>query len=205
LLGLLGALLGLEKDMPQVTLKDAHLAVAGSIPKTHWHSANLRKDPPASLPYTIRSTDRGTSGDEKNTIITQEWLISPCYRVWVNLPNPYHSELLERIMYRKWHFSPCLGLSEMSAEINFLDKCLAVSLPDGKHDINSALRRNAGSIDLEIACERGLAIHMLRMPRNVSYERQFQHEAYYVEREDRAIPMTTPQSWQVGENKVVFL
>ena len=102
-------------------------------------------------------------------------------------------------------FSPCLGLSEMSAELNFIGEYSSEILPNGKHWINTALRRDAGNLDMDLACEQELAIHMLRMPRDVSPERQFQHEAYYVEREGRSIPVITDQAWQVGKDKVVFL
>ena len=205
LLGLLGAVLGLAKDTPQIALQNAHLALGGKIPDTHWHSANLRKDPPAPLSYTIRRSAKGSSSRQRNTIIAQEWLIKPCYRVWANIPDPFHTDLTQRLQNRRWHFSPCLGLSEMSAELNFIGEYSSEPLPNGKHCINTALRRDAGNLDMDLACEQELAIHMLRMPRDVSPERQFQHEAYYVEREGRPIPVITDQAWQVGKDKVVFL
>ena len=205
LLGLLGAVLGLAKDTPQIALKNACLALGGKIPDTHWHSANLRKDPPAPLSYTIRRSAKGSSSRQRNTIISQEWLVKPCYRVWANIPDQFHTDLATRLQDRRWHFSPCLGLSEMSAELNFIGEYSSEILPNGKYWINTALRRDAGNLDMDLACEQELAIHMLRMPRDVSPERQFQHEAYYVEREGRSIPVITDQAWQVGKDKVVFL
>ena len=47
LLGLLGAILGLDKDAPQEVLVDAHLAVGKRVPQRMWHKTNVRKDPPA--------------------------------------------------------------------------------------------------------------------------------------------------------------
>ncbi len=205
LLGLLGAVLGLAKDTPQIALKNAHLALGGKIPDTHWHSANLRKDPPAPLSYTIRRSAKGSSSRQRNTIISQEWLVKPCYRVWANIPDPFHIDLAQRLQDRRWYFSPYLGLSEMSAELNFIGEYSSEILPNGKHWINTALRRNAGNLDMDLACEQELAIHMLRMPRDVSPDRQFQHESYYVEREGRSIPVITDQAWQVAKDKVVFL
>src|SRR3990172_1707917 len=55
LLGLIGAILGLSKDEPQVMLDDAQIALAGKIPRTHWHTVKLRKDPPAALPLIIKA------------------------------------------------------------------------------------------------------------------------------------------------------
>ena len=45
LLGLVGAVLGLEKDTPQQLLADARLAVGGELPKRFWHKTNVRKIP----------------------------------------------------------------------------------------------------------------------------------------------------------------
>lgn len=206
LLGLLGTVLGLAKDTPQVELKNAHLALSGKIPSTHWHSANLRKDAPAPLSYTIRRSTKGSSSSKnRNTIIAQEWLLKPRYRVWANIPDPYHADFGKRLQDRRWHFSPCLGLSEMLAELKFIGEYSSEALPNGKHCVNTALRRNAGNIDRDLAWEKKLAIHMLRMPRDVSPERQFQHEAYYVEREGQPIPVITDQAWLVGKDTVVFL
>lgn len=205
ILGLLGAVLGLAKDTPQISLKNAHLALGGKIPGTHWHSANLRKDPPAPLPYTISGNAKGSSSRQRNTIISQEWLIEPRYRIWASIPDPFNTDLAQRLQERRWHFSPCLGLSEMAAELNFIGEYSSTILPNGKHWINTALRRDSGHLDTDLACEQELAIYMLRMPRDVSPERQFQHEAYYLEREGRSIPVITDQAWQVGTDKVVFL
>ena len=205
LLGLLGAVLGLAKDTPQTILNNAHLALGGKIPNTHWHSANLRKDPPAALSHTISRNAKGSSSRQRNTIISQEWLIKPCYRVWANIPDPFHTDLAQRLQDRRWHFSPCLGLSEMSAELNFIGDYSAELLPIGMHCINTALRRDAGNLDMDLACGQELAIHMLRMPRDVSRERQFLHDAYYVEREGRPIPVITDQAWKIEKDKVVFL
>ena len=205
LLGLLGAVLGLKKDTPQIALQNAHLALSGKIPNTHWHSANLRKDPPASLSHTIKRSDKGSSSQQRNTIISQEWLIKPCYRVWANIPDPLHTDLATRLQDQRWHFSPCLGLSEMLAELKFIGEYNSERLPNGMHWINTALRRDAGHLDVDLACDQELAIQMLRMPRDVSPKREFEHEAYYVEREGHPIPVTTDQVWQVEKDKVVFL
>ena len=205
LLGLLGAVLGLKKDTPQISLQNAHLALSGKIPNPHWHSANLRKDPPASLSHTIKRRDKGSSSQQRNTIISQEWLLKPCYRVWANIPDPLHTDLATRLQDRRWHFSPCLGLSEMSAELKFIGEYDSERLPNRMHWINTALRRDAGHLDVDLACDQELAIQMLRMPRDVSPKREFEHEAYYVEREGHPIPATTDQAWQVEKDKVVFL
>ncbi|HNV70351.1 MAG TPA: CRISPR-associated protein Cas5, partial [Candidatus Ozemobacteraceae bacterium] len=119
LVGLVGAVLGLEKDRPQVVLQTAGVAVSGVLPQTHWHKAKLRKDPPENLPWTIRSnqkTDKQTK-EERTGLVTQEWLVNPIYTVWVHLPESFHGQFEERLRESRWHFTPCLGLSEMLADL----------------------------------------------------------------------------------------
>ena len=119
ILGIMGAVLGLSKDEPQVVLEPANIAISGRLPKIHWHRAKFRKDPPATLPYIVRKiqkSDRNTA-PEKATLILQEWLFNPIYTVWVSIPAPYHAKLEKRLRERQWHFTPSLGLSEMIADI----------------------------------------------------------------------------------------
>src|SRR5215218_7998053 len=72
LLGMIGAVLGLEKDAPQVELADAMIAVSGPIPRTHWHKVKLRKKLPEPLPLRVKKGDKGRSAAEKATLIRQE-------------------------------------------------------------------------------------------------------------------------------------
>ncbi len=209
LLGLIGAILGLGKDDPQVLLCDAKIALSGNIPQTHWHTVKLRKDPPAALPPVIRANakiEKSTS-PEKPALISQEWLCQPDFTVYAALPDPYHDELRGRLTRRSWHFNPCMGLSEMMANVElFTDANYeAVSLPFGKHQIASVVLQSAGQLDTDRAFTDGLALQSLRMPRTVTYDRVFTHAAYYVERDGKPIPFETGEAWQAGDNTVMFL
>src|SRR5215469_4369664 len=73
LLGLAGAVLGLKKDEPQLRLAEANLAVGGAPPQRFWHKTNVRKDPPAGLPYTVKRRDKGRSSEQRNFRFPQEW------------------------------------------------------------------------------------------------------------------------------------
>jgi CRISPR-associated protein Cas5h len=207
ILGILGAILGIPKDEPQVILEPAKIAISGKLPATHWHRAKLRKDPPAPLPRVIKKTykpDRDTKS-EKATLILQEWLFEPVYTVWVSIPEPYHSNLELRLRERRWHFTPYLGLSEMMADIEYLGSDEAFPLPKGSYDVISAFPQDLGEIDMKQAFQRELAIHRLRMPQSVSSDRVFHHVNYLTEREARAIPVITDQAYRVGDRVVMLL
>ena len=72
ILGILGAVLGLEKDQPQILLEPVAIALSGRLPQMHWHSAKLRKDPPEALPKTVKRTQKA----EKNTKHDKKSLVS---------------------------------------------------------------------------------------------------------------------------------
>ena len=206
ILGILGAVLGLSKDEPQVVLEPANIAIRGKVPKTHWHRAKLRKDPPAQLPRVIKRTQKaGKTAPEKATLILQEWLFKPGYTVWVSVPEPYNRQLKERLEQRRWHFTPSLGLSEMMADIEYLGLNGCSPLPKGVYDIQSVFPQNAGVLDMEQIFEKGLVIHSLQMPRSVTPDRVFSHCSYFVERDARAVPVNTKQAYKVGDKVLMFL
>lgn len=205
LLGLAGAVLGLPKDTPQTELAEARFAVVGRAAPTHWHTANLRKDPPAPLPMLVRRSTKGTDSNQRNTIISQEWLIKPRFRVWAALPPAYHADFASRVRDERWHFSPCMGLSEMTAYLELLAEGNAEPLPNGAHTVIGVARRGDVELDPAAACEAGLSIQAIRMPRDVSPTREFRHDAYYREINGKAIPVRTACAWRVGTDKVVWL
>ncbi len=205
--GILGAILGLSKDEPQVALEPAYIAISGKLPKTHWHRAKLRKKPPASLSYNIKQTQKSDkpTKPEQATLILQEWLFEPSYTLWVSIPQPYNADLKTRLREKKWHFNPSLGLSEMMADIEYLNSNKCKKLPKGIYDINSMFQRKEGDIDMNLVFERGLAIHLLQMPRTVTPDRIFSHCKYVTERDTKPIPVKTDQAYKVDNKVIMFL
>jgi CRISPR-associated protein Cas5h len=206
LLGMIGAVLGLEKDTPQVELKDALIAVSGPIPRTHWHRVKLRKDPPAALPRKVKKGAKGSSTDEKATLIKQEWLFEPRYTVTACLPEKHHAEFASRVREQRWHYSPCMGLSEMAARLKLVDEGTATALPAGSNvSCASVARRDSAVLDgrrtLESSGNVGpLAILPQRMPREVTEARVFTHADYLVERSGLPIPLQADSAYEIRTN-----
>ena len=205
LLGLAGAILGLRKDSAQEILGDAEFGAAGAIPKRFWHKANMRKNLPAPLGYRVKKSEKGTQKDEKNTRIPQEMLWNPRFRIFASLPESHHAEFATRLVQRRWHFSPCLGLSELLANLIWLADEEASQLPAAVHEITSAVSLERAELDASSAYSMNLAIQKLRMPRNVSIDRVFSHANYLLERDGKPIPVKTENAWQVGSERIVFL
>lgn len=207
ILGIIGAVLGLSKDQPQIVLESAKIAVSGKLPKTHWHRVNLRKDPPAMLPPVIRRTqeaDRNTA-PEKTTRLRQEWLFHPNFNVWCSIPAHYHNELEDRLRDRQWHFSPSLGLSEMMADIEYLGSDECEQLPKGIHNIQSVCQQQEATLETDQVFQKELSILSLLMPRAVNADRVFSHCAYFLERDARPVPVKTEQAYKINDIVIAFL
>lgn len=207
ILGMVGAVLGLQKDQPQQLLEPAHIAISGKRPPTFWHRAKLRKDPPALLPRTVKKSQKAdkATGPEKASLIDQEWLFNPSYLLWVSLPDPHQMTLESRLRERRWHFQPCLGLSELVGDLEYLGAGSASSLPSGEHRAQSAFPQAAAELDVDAAFQEGVVVHALRMPRSVTPERVFHHAAYYMEREARPVPVKTENAFDFNGRVLIFL
>ncbi|RMH34854.1 MAG: CRISPR-associated protein Cas5 [Nitrospirae bacterium] len=207
LLGLIGAVLGLPKDTPQTELEPASIALAGGIPPTYWHKIKLRKDPPETLPKVVKRTQKADkhTKPEKATLIAQEWLLNPRYEVWVALPPPYHTDFNTRLQERRWHFQPCLGLTELMADLVWEESLEAEPLPHGIHRIESVFPRESGALDMDAVFEERLVLHALRMPRQVTPDRVFTHASYFLEKTGRPVPVSTSQAYRAGEAVIAFL
>lgn len=207
IMGIAGAVLGLSKDQPQVVLEPIAIAIAGRIPLTHWHKAKLRKDPPDALSFEVKRTQKQEKNTkpEKATLIAQEWLFEPSYEIWAGLPEPYHSELEGRLKERRWHFQPCLGLSEMMADLEYIGTVEAEKLPEGTYPVKTVMRQEEVKPDIERIYNDKLAVNLLRMPRTVSPERVFSHTCYLLEREGRPVPVRTAGAYLAGKRVLMFL
>ncbi len=207
ILGLLGAVLGLPKDEPQVKLEPANIAVSGKLPRTFWHKAKFRREDPDYLPSIIQKKKKLSLKGKvsRPTLIRQEWLFEPDFTIWVSLPEPYHAEIAERLRRRRWHFQPCLGLSEMMADLIYIDKCAATPLQDGVHRIYTIFPQKWGLPDTNALFEEGVALNATRLPRSVTADRIFSHEDYFLERDARPVPVQTSNAFQWRDKALICL
>jgi CRISPR-associated protein Cas5h len=205
LLGLIAAILGLPKDALAGELASAHLAIEGRLPHRFWHKTNVRKDPPSPLSWRIKAADKGSASEQRNFRFPQEWLWLPCYRVWAALPETHHEHLVGRLRDRRWHFTPCMGLSEMLADLEFKSEGDAHPLPMDSHLVNSVAPQDSGRIDTSRAANEGLTLQSLRMPAAVTEDRVFRHRTYWLEHRGQPFPFETSEAFRSGPDTFVFL
>lgn len=208
-MGLVGAILGIQKDQPQIMIEPMKVAISGRIPLSHWHKAKLRKDPPELLSSVVKRNQNQdkTTKPEKATLVMQEWLFNPRYQVWVSLPEPFQTQLELRIKERRWYFQPSLGLSEMLADMECLEcfNCSDEELPEGMYNVSSVVKQDNVKLDFGKLYDNNLAVQLLRMPRSVDSKRVFKHATYAVEQEGKPLPVRTGHAFQVGDRVVMFL
>ena len=206
LFGLVGAVLGLTKDSPQVLLKEANFAISGKAKAVHWHTATLHQTYPAPLALSVSRKSKGSSGDKKlPKRIAQEWLFKPEFTVFVQLPEEYHGKFEYRIRNREWFFTPCLGLSEMMADLNFIDSIKTEQLEKGVYGIETPVRKTEVEFDMTNVIEQNFVIKSIRMPRDVTEKREFSHEAYLYEANGEALYLKTANAYKVGEKIISWL
>jgi CRISPR-associated protein Cas5h len=207
LLGLAGGVLGLGKDEAQVKLGGGRFAVSpvDRLPLRFWHTTNVRKDPPAPLPLRVKKSDKGSSSEQRNMRFAQEWLWRPEYLVWVALPQPYHDDFANRLRERRWHFTPCLGLAWMFADLDDAQELDGEPMRAGVHPIASVAPKEAGELEMQAAFDLGVTLQSLRMAHALTPGRAFSHRAYWLEIHGRPFPFRTDQAVQCGEMVVVWL
>ncbi len=201
-LGLLGSIQGLEKDALAHELADALVSVCGVPPEKFWHRVKLRKDPPTAIPWMVRKGQKGSNAPEKPALIRQEWLWRPKFRIHVALPEQpdRFAGLLDRLQHRRWYYTPCMGLSELLAEVVFESCHVAELLPPGKYPVSGLCPEKM----VRLCGGNGIAVHLLRMPHSVTEERIFEHQGYYIERQGRPIPVETEAACKIGEEVVIL-
>lgn len=205
ILGMLAAILGLEKDALATELAEVQVAISGVVPTRFWHKVKLRKDPPTSLPWEIKRSQKASlyGSDEKAALHNQEWLFKPDFLIQVAWPQqPQHfTELVTRIQHRRWHFNPCMGLSELLCDVEFISTQQAQALPAKTYTIQGVCPANL----VRLMAEDGLGVHLLRLPYSVSAERVFQHVPYYLEHRGQPFAVETQAAWKIGEWTGLFL
>jgi CRISPR-associated protein Cas5h len=214
LLGLLGNVLGIAKDESPRILSEASIGMRGKVPRRHYHRANVRKEFPAALPLWIKPARSpqnlaDESGGGFASQVVQEWLLDPDFVVYVGADEKVEwiTELESRLREEKTHFTPCLGLAWMLADVSWEATGVAEPLPDEIHEVGTVCPRSDETklILPRLAERKGYAVQEVRMPRSVTTDRVFTHANYYLELQGRAIPVKTPHAWSFQGEVINFL
>lgn len=208
-LGLVANVLGLPKDALAEELADALVALSGPLPRTHWHACNLRKVKSARLlppAFSAAKPVELVASEETNTQTRQEWLVDPCFEVVASLPARWHDDFAARVREGRSHFTPCLGLSEMVAAVEWVGDEALTALPDGAHRVTTVARDHEETrLDTGAVLRETLRVLSVALPRTVTADRSFTHAVYHAAPDGGALPVKTREAWQGARGPLVFL
>jgi CRISPR-associated protein Cas5h len=148
------------------------------------------------------------SAPEKATLNLQEWLWQPHFHLHIALTKQPDllNELVDRVQNRRWYFCPCMGLSELLADVEFLDYSMATKCAEELVEIKGLCPKNA--IEKVIANQEQLGIQLLRLPYHVTPERVFEHRSYYLEYQGRPFSVKSDKAFELSGKlagmKVIF-
>ncbi|QTY26841.1 type I-B CRISPR-associated protein Cas5b [Flavobacterium sp. CS20] len=168
--GLLGAVLGIEREDSQnkIREKKEHLREVFSNKNAFLAIRPLSEIKKVNIGFNLLNTKSDNAyfniENKKNehgrTQIEYEILKDPKFRVYLSWEHPLKNELIERLKNKNFHFNPYLGISQMTANIEFVaEKELIEISKTGYTDFNTAInlsevQSEKAPIDIDFIKER---------------------------------------------------
>ncbi|WP_299464141.1 type I-B CRISPR-associated protein Cas5b [uncultured Microscilla sp.] len=126
LVGLLGAILGIEREVSTGKFNQGVVPVAELFAKPDTELAVQLVNPVKKVPMAFNLLDTEKSGAsffniKQRTQIEFELLKHPCFRVFVACANDkLMQQLVDKVQHNQAHFTPYLGLSQFTATCKFV-------------------------------------------------------------------------------------
>lgn len=187
ILGLLAALLGLEKDIGVVTLQQSEILVSVQpttiLPSTFWHTET-------QLQYNIKEREKmpimWPNAFKNNApaikLIRREWLIHPRFIIWIGesaSSKDLFDSLVHRIQAQRFAYPPCMGSAMMTAKVSWIAQFNAEPVQTDENtpcSIHTPWNLNHGKIDADALRKSEFTIDYF--PRTVNEHRRFTIEPY---------------------------
>jgi CRISPR-associated protein Cas5h len=220
IVGLLGAILGVQKDKVAKLFNDEHLKVAVSIEqqvKTVTHVTNFRQDGSGGIEYSIKRPKKDWKPKKlknipyynKATQIPMELLRAPSFLIYTHLAdNGLYEQLLSRLKTERYVYTPCLGLSEFLANIEYINigNNKALQLPPGEYEIKSVIAKEDCLLDREKLEIGKHQIQELKAPHIGNNKREFTYRRYIVNMIPEPLPVRMMVNvYKLGNTIISFL
>lgn len=142
--GLLGAVLGIEREDSHNRVKKGspHLREVFSDKNALIAVKPLSEIKKVNIGFNLLDTGSYQSffNVTNRTQIEYEILKDPKFRIYLDWNHPLKSELIERLKDKRFYFTPYLGLSQMTANVNYVgEKELNQITENGYIDFFSAI------------------------------------------------------------------
>lgn len=215
--GLLGAILGVKKERVSETFAEGRLKVGVAIDKeitTITHVTNFRQDSSGQVNYSIKLPKKDWAlkplkripDSNKATQIPMELLRNPSYILYVSLVDS-SDELISRIRTERYVYTPCLGLSEFLARLEYVSEGMAKPLKPEEREVSTVICKEDCSLLIDrLEPKEGHNIQELKVPYFGTPDRTFTLKRYLVNMALKPIPvqMKVP-SYQFENKTITFL
>jgi len=216
--GLLGAILGVPKIKVAETFAEGEMKVAVAIDdkiKTMTHVTNFRQDGFGNIDYSIKVPKKDWTPKalenvrpwNEATQIPMELLRNPSYLLYVNLTNKM-DELITRLKNKRYVYTPCLGLSEFLARVEYIpSEGVAKRLSPGNHEICTVVCKGDCSLLLDrLRPEEEHNIQELRVPYLGTADRTFTYKRYLLNLVPKSLPVRMKVApYQLADKIITFL
>lgn len=215
--GLLGAILGVNKDKVSETFNEKLLKVGVAIDKeikTITHVTNFRQDSSGDVDYSIKIPKKNKAPKalkrvpESNTAtqIPMELLREPTYLLYVSLIDSM-DKLVSRIKSERYVYTPCMGLSEFLAGVEYVSEGMVEPLEPEEREISTVIRKEDCSLLMDrIKPENGDNIQELKVPYLGTPDRTFTYKHYLLNRIPKPLPVKMKgTSYKFKDKVITFL
>lgn len=132
-----------------------------------------------------------------------ELLKNPSYLIYVSMEN-FMDELISRLKTQRYVYTPCMGLSEFLAQIEYVSEGYAQPLEAGEAEVSTVICKDDCSLWIDkISSSNGYNIQELKVPRVSTPERVFNYKTYLVNWTSNPIPVKMKNSGYIFEDKVI--
>lgn len=216
--GLLGAILGIQKDKVAETFDERNLKVAVAIEKqlkTVTHVTNFRQDGIGGIDYSIRKPKKGWKPKELKNIppyneatqIPMELLRNPSFLIYIHLDdNGMLSELVSRLKTNRYVYTPCLGLSEFLASVEYVADGDAIKIETGDHEVKSVIAKDDCTLLKDKLKAEKHQVQELKAPHLGTITREFTYKKYLVNMVSDPLPVEMKLcAYRIGNTVISFL
>lgn len=218
LAGLLGAIMGIPKEKVAEKFAENKMKVAIEIENeilTTTHVTNLRQNSSGQVNYSVKRPKTDWVPKIPKNIpdynkpvnpYPMEILRQPSYLVYVSLVDSM-DELVSRLKTERYVYTPCMGLSEFLAGLEYLSEGIAKPLETTEIKISTIISKNDCSFSIDaLMSEDGHNIQELTVPYIGTPDRTFTYKRYLADLTSKPIPvqMKTP-SFKFEDKFITFL
>lgn len=213
--GLLGAILGIQKDHVAQIFNESDLKVAVAIekqPNSFTHVTNFRQDGMGGLDYSIKRPKKGWKPKELKNIppyneptqIPMELLKNSSFLIYTYLnDNGMFSELASRLKTNRYVYTPCLGLSEFLASIEYVADGKAIKIEPGEYDVKSVIAKDGCILLKDRLKTEKHQVQELKAPHLGTATREFTYKKYLVNMMPEPLPVKMKLNTYRIENTII--